>query len=85
MEAIAAGLPVVATDIPGNRDLVVPEETGYLTPPGDRADTARWVNVLLDDEELAEKMGRAGRERMKNEFSVEQMVERYAELYEILR
>ena len=37
MEAMNAGIPVIATDIPGNRDLVVPDETGFLFPVGDRA------------------------------------------------
>lgn len=81
MEAMAAGLPVVATDIPGNRDLIVPEETGFLAPLGDRADMARWVNVLLDDQVLARRFGEAGRRRMGEHFSVEQMVARHAELY----
>jgi len=81
MEAMAAGLPVVATDIPGNRDLVVPDETGYLVAPGDRADLARWVNVLLDDDERAARFGNAGRQRMRDHFSVEQMVARHVDLY----
>ena len=81
MEAMACGVPVVASDIPGNRDLVVHGETGYLTPIGDRAGIARHTNRLLDDRALAERLGKAGRERITQEFSVEKMVERYAELY----
>lgn len=81
MEAMAAGLPVVATDIPGNRDLVVPDETGFLTAAGDRADTARCVNELLDNSELRLRMGEAGRARMLEEFSVGRMIERHVELY----
>lgn len=84
MEAMAAGVPVVATDIPGNRDLVVPEKTGYLVPVGDRAGFARWTNLLLNDPALARRTGAAGRERIVTEFSVERMVARYAELYEQL-
>ena len=49
MEAMSYGLPVVASDIPGNRDLVVDKETGYLFPVGDRATLARVTNQLLDD------------------------------------
>ncbi len=81
MEAMAAGLPVVATDIPGNRDLVVPDVTGFLTAPGDRAGTARGVNELLDDPELRQRMGEAGRARMLAEFSVQQMIARHVEVY----
>ena len=81
MEAMLAARPVVASDIPGNRDLVVPGETGFLVPVGDRAEFARRTNVLLNDRELATKLGAAGRQRMLAEFSVEKMVRRYAELY----
>ncbi len=81
MEAMAAGVPVVATDIPGTRDLVVPEATGYLIPVGDRAGIARCTNKLLNDTELAERFGTAGRQRMLGEFSVERMIERHVELY----
>ena len=81
LEAMAAGLPVIATDIPGNRDLVVPQETGYLVPVGDRAAFARWTSVLLDDPEQARRLGEAGRQRIHDHFSVEQMVDRHASLY----
>jgi len=81
MEAMAAGVPVVATDIPGNRDLVVPERTGYLVPVGDRAGFARCTQRLLNDSELSARFGHAGRERVLAEFSFERMVERFAALY----
>jgi len=81
MEAMASGVPVVATDIAGTRDLVVPNLTGYLVPVGDRAGLARHTNRLLDDPALAGRLGRAGQERMSGEFSVEKMVARHAELY----
>ena len=81
MEAMAAGVPVVATDISGNRDLVMPGETGYLVPIGDRAAFARETRRLLDDAELARRLGEAGRQRMLAEFTIEQMVERHAALY----
>jgi glycosyltransferase involved in cell wall biosynthesis len=81
MEAMACGVPVVASDIPGNRDLVVHGETGYLTPIGDRAAIARHTNRLLDDSALAERLGRAGQMRIAQEFSVDKMVSAYAALY----
>jgi glycosyltransferase involved in cell wall biosynthesis len=86
LEAMAAGVPVVATDIPGNRDLVVHEQTGYLVPVGDRAGMARWWNVLLDDPQLVRQMGEAGRQRAAELFSIDAMVERHANLYrEVIR
>ncbi|HVX10640.1 MAG TPA: glycosyltransferase [Pirellulales bacterium] len=81
MEAMAAEVPVVATDIPGNRDLVVSDETGYLVPLGDRAAFARQANKLLEDAALARRLGEAGRRRVLTEFTVERMVERHAQLY----
>ena len=82
LEAMAAGVPVVASDIPGNRDLVVPDQTGYLAAVGHRAGFARWTNQILDDAALARRLGQAARERAAREFSVEAMVGRYVALYE---
>ncbi len=57
LEAMAAGVPVVATDIPGTRELVVHGETGFLVEVGHRAGFARWTNQLLDDAALARRLG----------------------------
>lgn len=84
MEAMTAGLPVVASDIPGNRDLVVDGQTGFLVPVGDRAAFARKTFQLFEDGERARRMGAAGRERMQTEFTIDRMVTRYADLYESL-
>jgi glycosyltransferase involved in cell wall biosynthesis len=81
MEAMAAGVPVVATDIPGTRELVVPNVTGYLEPVGDRAGFAKASQRLLNDAALAASFGAAARERMQNEFSIAKMVERHVALY----
>jgi glycosyltransferase involved in cell wall biosynthesis len=81
MEAMSAGVPVVASDIAGNRDLVVPGETGYLVPLGDRAAFTRHTHELLNDAVFARRLGDAGRARVLAEFSVERMIERHAELY----
>ena len=53
LEAMQAGIPVIATDIPGNRELVVPDETGFLYAVGDRATLARLTHRLFDDPDLA--------------------------------
>jgi glycosyltransferase involved in cell wall biosynthesis len=84
LEAMAAGVPVVASDIPGTRDLVVDGETGYLVPLGDRTSFARYVNRLLDDRPLAESLGQAARRRVAEQFSVQTMIDRYADLYRTL-
>jgi glycosyltransferase involved in cell wall biosynthesis len=81
MEAMSSALPVVASDIPPNRELVDETRTGLLAPVGDRAAFAQAALSLFADADVARRMGQAGRERMTNEFSVEGMVARYADLY----
>lgn len=81
MEAMACGVPVVATDIPGNRDLVIPGQTGFLTPVGDRAGFARHALTILEDPLLARRLGAAGRKRIEEDYTVDKMVQRYADLY----
>lgn len=81
MEAMAAGLPVVVSDIPGNRDLVVDGESGLLVPPGNKSEFARRTRRLFDDREFAQMLGRNARRRMEDEFSVRRMIERHARLY----
>jgi glycosyltransferase involved in cell wall biosynthesis len=85
MEAMAAGKPTVVSDIPPNREVVVQAETGFLVPVGDRVGYMQFLRVLMDDPALRQKLGAAGRRRMQNEFSVAQMVSRYATLYETLQ
>jgi len=84
MEAMSAGLPVIATDIPGNRDLVVSGETGFLVQLGDRAAIASRTREIIENPELGIQLGAAGRQRIEREFSVEKMIERHEELYRSL-
>jgi glycosyltransferase involved in cell wall biosynthesis len=81
MEAMAAGLPVVASDIPPNRELVIDGETGFLVKVGDRVGFQQFADRLLADRDLAQRMGTAGRERMRQHFSIDRMVSQYARLY----
>jgi glycosyltransferase involved in cell wall biosynthesis len=84
MEAMSAAVPVFATDIPGNRDLIVDGESGILVPVGDRAAFASKTNVLLDNPQQATAIGQAAQQRMLEEFSVEQMIQRYVDFYDRL-
>jgi glycosyltransferase involved in cell wall biosynthesis len=81
LEAMAAGVPVVATDVPGTRDLVVSGQTGYLVPVGDRAAVARATQRLLEHSDLAQQLGAAGRRRVETEFRVDAMVDKHVALY----
>ena len=81
IEAMQAGLAVVASDIPGNRDLIRHDETGRLVQLGDTADFARQSLFLLDHPEERSRMGEAAKRRIAADFTVGAMVDRYAALY----
>ncbi len=81
IEAMQAGVPVVATDIAGNRDLVVEGETGYLVPLGSRADFARRTRQILESCDLAKQLGQAAVARIADHFSLQTMISAHAELY----
>jgi glycosyltransferase involved in cell wall biosynthesis len=84
LEAMAAGLPVVATEVGGTPDVVVNGATGLLVPPRDPTALAEAIVSLLNDADLRHRMGQTGRERVVQYFSAEQMVERTQALYEKL-
>ncbi len=81
LEAMGAGLAVVATDVPGHRDVVKDDETGLLVAPGDERALAAAIGALLDDPERRRRMGRAGRARVGRDFAIRPMVEKTAEIY----
>lgn len=81
LEAMAAGLPVVATDVGGLPEVVRSGQTGWLVPPRDPARLARAMLQLLADAEPRRAFGQAGRERMAQDFSYHQMVSRYEALF----
>lgn len=81
MEAMAAGLPVIASDIAPNRELVIPNETGFLCKVGDSVGFMQYLRRLIDEPGLGEQLGSAGRERIQTQFSVQRMVDGYATLY----
>jgi len=71
LEAMAAALPVVATAVDGVPEAVVAGETGLLVPPGNAARLRDAVARLLTEPDLAARMGRAGRERVREHFALE--------------
>jgi glycosyltransferase involved in cell wall biosynthesis len=80
-EYMASGKPVIATDAGGTCELVIDGITGFLVSRGDYRSMADYLMTLLNDRDLAEKMGNAGKQRIANEFSLERMIDGYAELY----
>ena len=81
MEAMAAGLPVVGTDVPGIRDLVVDGVTGILVPARDPERLASALETLARNHEQRRHLGAMARKRAAEFFSFEKMVERHARAY----
>jgi glycosyltransferase involved in cell wall biosynthesis len=84
LEAMAAGVPLVATDIPPNREAVENGVHGLLVPARSVDDAASAIAQLLDDRAFAARLGAAARERAAREFSLEAQGEKTMELYERL-
>jgi len=81
LEAMSAGVPVVATRVGGTPELIDSDVNGVLVPPNDPEALGRALIDLLTDPSRAEGLGGAGRDRVKAEFSMERMVETYEALY----
>lgn len=71
LEAAAANVPVVTTNVTGAKDAIIPNETGLLIEAGDVADMKKALMTLLEDNELAEKLSENGRVRVGREFRSE--------------
>jgi glycosyltransferase involved in cell wall biosynthesis len=82
IEAMAAGLPVVATDVGGVGEVVAEGRTGLLAPAGDDVALAEKLASLADDPSLRAQLGRQGRERAEALFSETQMLGAYDRLYQ---
>jgi len=81
VEAMCAGLAVVATDVSGHRDVVIHGETGLLVPPNDSAALADAIAELITDPVRRRAMGEAGRRRALEEFGIRLMVDATAAIF----
>jgi glycosyltransferase involved in cell wall biosynthesis len=84
LEAMACGLPVVATAVGANPMLVANGESGYLVPPGDVESLCSALTIIAGNRYLQHAMGRAGRLRIVNSFGIDRMVQAYSRLYHTL-
>ena len=80
-QGFAGGKPVVAFDIDGAREIVIDGKTGFLVPPKDISVLSEKLLFLLQNEEIAIKMGREGRKIVEEKFPVEKMVDEIEKLY----
>ena len=83
LEAMASALPVVATAVGGNADLVVQGQTGYIVPPAHPQAMALQLLALASHPERARSMGQVGRQRVQAMFSMQAMVATYRSVYDL--
>lgn len=84
LEAMAAGRPVIATNVGGVQEVITNEETGLLISPGSSSAIGAAIVDLLDHPEKRLTLGRAARSHVIEQFGVQQMVEAYGQLYQAL-
>ena len=84
LEAMASGLPVIATAVGGNPELVAPGETGVLVPPGDPEAMAQALLTYLKNPALQGQQGQAARAVIEQRFSMDAMVNGYLGVYDQL-
>ena len=84
-EAMAVGSPVVIADMPGVREVIEPGREGLLAEPLIASDLAEKVRTILDDRNLAKRMGHAGRERAEARYGLPTVARALVSLYEDLR
>ena len=81
MEAMAAGVPIIASDIPGNRALIDHGETGLLFPPDDPERLVTAIVTMIEQAAFAKEMARRARVKVEQHFSAERMAADYTALY----
>ena len=84
LEAMACGLPVIATAVGGNLELVEDGVTGYLIPPANTREMANALNIYISSPELIKRHGSAGRNKVVSGFSINNMVDHYMYVYDKL-
>ena len=84
LEAMAHGLPVIATRVGGNAEVILPDQTGMLVPPQAPAELADAILRVATDPDLGRRLGLAGRRRVEQHFDVRTMVAHYEALYDEL-
>lgn len=82
LEAMTAGLPVIVSRVSGAAEAVLDEVTGYVVPIGDTQSLASAMNKMIADPQAAKAFGLAGRQRLEQKFTMENMIRNIEQLYE---
>lgn len=82
LEAMSAGVPVLASNVGGNPEIVIDGETGYLVSPGRSDQLASRIIKIMSNHEAIRLVGERGREWVAKEFTTARMLERYQDLYD---
>lgn len=81
LEAMSCGLPILASDVGGNREIIVPNKTGWLFKSNDIADLVNKLDFLMRNKQILKYRGMTARKRVENHFSLNSMIEQYLTLY----
>lgn len=81
LEAAACGLPIITTDVPGCREIVTPNKTGFLVPAKTVEPLAHALEKLFRDKELSHRLGAEGRKMVEKHFSLETVIQKTLKLY----
>ncbi|MEF8833070.1 MAG: glycosyltransferase family 4 protein [Candidatus Thermoplasmatota archaeon] len=82
LEAMASSVPVIVSDIPGVRDVIVEGEHGLLAEPMNSEDLAGKIRTLIKNPEMAKKMGKSGRKRVEERFTWTKVAKKIEKVYE---
>ncbi len=84
LEAMSCGLPIIATDVRGNRDLISTGENGILVPPRSPRKIAEAITTVIDDETLRKKLGKNARETIEDGYTWDEVSNKFLKCYESL-
>lgn len=84
LEAMSCGLPIIATDVRGNRDLISHKENGLLIPIQDSKKMAETINILLENKKLREQLGKNARKTIVEKYTWNNVYNNYLKCYEKL-
>jgi len=82
LEAASMSKPIVATDVPGCREVVEDGVNGFLVPVRDYKSLAKKIETLIENEALRDKFGKMSRKKAVEEFDIKKVVDKYLKVYE---